>query len=195
MNIMKIISKVKDYYDYLSGIYGIDEQIVYDRRKFEEPFGNLSKFPTKFYNHYLENTEKIDFVLLEIGNIHYLFKTYEYVTNRNVDEFYKKEHELVYKYKTDKKFSDAPVAMVRVNTYTNRTGKVIIMGKIGSVINNPILINTWIPTYIPANEIYELVYEYLISEREPKINDNRTDVEKLESKGFDKKTSFRHPIK
>lgn len=28
---MKIISKYKDYYDYLSGIYGIDEKIVLDR--------------------------------------------------------------------------------------------------------------------------------------------------------------------
>lgn len=29
---MKIISKHKDYYDYLQGIYGIDEMMVYDRR-------------------------------------------------------------------------------------------------------------------------------------------------------------------
>ena len=30
---MKIISGgKKDYYDYLSGIYGIDEDVVYDRR-------------------------------------------------------------------------------------------------------------------------------------------------------------------
>lgn len=29
---MKLISKYKDYYDYLQGIYGIDEKIVYDRR-------------------------------------------------------------------------------------------------------------------------------------------------------------------
>lgn len=193
---MKIISKAKDYYDYLSGIYGIDEQIVYDRRNFEEPFGNLSKFPTKFYNHHLEKNEQTNFVLLEIGNIHYLFKTYEYITNRNVDKFYKKEHELVYKYKIDKKFSDVPVAMAYVDAYIDkRTGEVIIKNKIGTIINNPILINTWIPTYIPANEIYELIYEYLISKREPKINDNRTDVEKLEAKGFDKKISFRHPIK
>ena len=192
---MKIICKVKDYYDYLSGINGIDEQIVYDRRNFEEPFDYLFKSPRKFYNHYFEETEDTNFILLEIGNMHYLFRTHEYVTNRNIDEFYKKEHKLVYKYKTDKKFSDVPVAMVRVNTYTDRTGKVIIRGKFGGIINNPILINTWIPTYIPANEIYELVYEYLISEREPKINDNRTDVEKLEAKGFDKKISFRHPIK
>ena len=29
---MKIIDKKKDYYDYLSGIYGIDDKVVYDRR-------------------------------------------------------------------------------------------------------------------------------------------------------------------
>jgi hypothetical protein len=34
----------------------------------------------------------------------------------------------------------------------------------------------------------------LISVREPQIIDNRDDVQKLESKGFDKKTSFRNPI-
>jgi hypothetical protein len=27
---MKIISKIKDYYDYLQGIYGIDEKLVLD---------------------------------------------------------------------------------------------------------------------------------------------------------------------
>ena len=29
---MKIIDNKKDYYDYLSGVYGIDNLIVYDRR-------------------------------------------------------------------------------------------------------------------------------------------------------------------
>lgn len=32
---MKIISKYKDYYDYLQGIYGVDERLVLDRRKSE----------------------------------------------------------------------------------------------------------------------------------------------------------------
>lgn len=31
---MKIISKYKDYYDYLQGIYGVDEKLVLDRREF-----------------------------------------------------------------------------------------------------------------------------------------------------------------
>ena len=29
---MKIIAKYKDYYDFLQGIYGVDEKLVYDRR-------------------------------------------------------------------------------------------------------------------------------------------------------------------
>ncbi|MBP5423995.1 MAG: hypothetical protein J6Y78_16300 [Paludibacteraceae bacterium] len=29
---MKIIDNKKDYYDYISGIYGIDDLVVYDRR-------------------------------------------------------------------------------------------------------------------------------------------------------------------
>lgn len=29
---MKIIDNKKDYYDYVSGVYGIDPYVVYDRR-------------------------------------------------------------------------------------------------------------------------------------------------------------------
>lgn len=29
---MKIIDKKKDYYDFLAGVYGMDEMVVYDRR-------------------------------------------------------------------------------------------------------------------------------------------------------------------
>ena len=34
---MKIISKHKDYYDYLQGIYGVDELITLDRSKIKPP--------------------------------------------------------------------------------------------------------------------------------------------------------------
>lgn len=34
---MKIISKYKDYYDYLQGIYGVDEKLILDRRSSEHP--------------------------------------------------------------------------------------------------------------------------------------------------------------
>jgi hypothetical protein len=42
--------------------------------------------------------------------------------------------------------------------------------------------------------MYNEIYNYLIAVREPNIEDNRNDIQKLESKGFDKKTSFRNPI-
>lgn len=29
---MRIITKIKDYYDYLQGVYGIDDKVIYDRR-------------------------------------------------------------------------------------------------------------------------------------------------------------------
>ena len=48
--------------------------------------------------------------------------------------------------------------------------------------------------FIPAEEVYNNVYDYLIANREPDIQDNRNDIQKLESHGFDKKTSFRNPI-
>lgn len=34
---MKIISKYKDYYDFLSGIYGVDEKLILDRRESFHP--------------------------------------------------------------------------------------------------------------------------------------------------------------
>ena len=41
---MKILSKHKDYYDYLTGIHGIDPVLVYDRRLF--PVENFEKYHT-----------------------------------------------------------------------------------------------------------------------------------------------------
>lgn len=41
---MRIISKYKDYYDYLSGVYGVDEKLVLDRREMYTPY--ISSMPT-----------------------------------------------------------------------------------------------------------------------------------------------------
>lgn len=41
---MKIISKFKDYYDFLQGIYGVDERLILDRRDFSTiPYTGLDK--------------------------------------------------------------------------------------------------------------------------------------------------------
>ena len=64
--------------------------------------------------------------------------------------------------------------------------------KYGDYKENPILDGTWIPSLIPAEEVWNNITDYLLSIKEPNIIDNRTDVQHLESHGFDKKTSFRN---
>lgn len=180
---MKIICKIKDYYDYLSGIYGIDEQIVYDRRSyilFEHPmFIKGSELDTLSFFY-----KKEEYYALEVGYYQYIFKVKRDGKYAN--------WELIKKIKVGKKIARVPIALISIS-YMNYHGSDEI--KYDMIYNNPILRDTHIPTFIPAQEIYDIIYDYIIGINEPNINDNRTDIQKLESKGFDKKSSFRHPIK
>lgn len=59
-------------------------------------------------------------------------------------------------------------------------------------ISNPILGQfDFIKKYIPAEEVWQKLYDYISKRNEKEIVDQRNDIEKLESAGFDKKTSFR----
>ena len=60
------------------------------------------------------------------------------------------------------------------------------------VLENPIMADTWIPSVIPAEEVWNNVTDYLLAMKEKPIVDNRTDVQHAEAAGFDKKTSFRN---
>ena len=60
------------------------------------------------------------------------------------------------------------------------------------VLVNPIMAGTWIPSVIPAEEVWNNVTDYLLAIKEKPIVDNRTDEEHAESHGFDRKTSFRN---
>lgn len=182
---MKIISKVKDYYDYLVGIRGLDEDIVYDRRNcfiFNEfhhsEFMRRGKFRYSF--------TPIYYYVLEVGYTHYLFSLVPKKGDVDV--------KLIKRFKVAEKKSNSPMSFINVRVYRNST-EIEYPKRLDFIWDNPILKNTWVPTFISAEEIYDDLYDYLISIREPQIIDNRTDVEKLEAKGFDKKTSFRHPIK
>jgi len=59
-------------------------------------------------------------------------------------------------------------------------------------VENPILSGTFIPKVIPPSEIWSALYEYLSSLNDKPIIDSRSDIQKLESAGFDRKTSFRN---
>ena len=63
---MKIISKFKDFYDYLTGVYGVDPKLVLDRR-------NMLNYELGIDTKYLLKigTHVIDIFVDNIGNIHY----------------------------------------------------------------------------------------------------------------------------
>ena len=211
---MKIINGgKKDYYDYLSGIYGIDEDIVYDRRNgyvFREFNAGEQYFIKKktwqdkpkqevrgmHYegDKYVFGTyyRGLDFmIVIEVGFTQYLFKIERYLNENDKVEM---NIRLVWKKESSEKKSAAPVSVIPVEYYQFYRDKEprIQKYRMDQEIQNPIFENTWVPSFIPADEMYNNVYDYLIKMREPNIVDNRNDVQKLESKGFDKKSSFRN---
>ena len=228
---MKIINGgKKDYYDYLVGIYGIDNDIVYDRRefhvlnqvKYSTPIGIRFFFDnTIFSDHngfggsmadsprvphgYLKTIygRKHSFVL-EIGFYQYLFEVERYISD---DGKLIIEPKLVEKFDNRKHFGNTPITLFLYKDEPLYTTGIFIDSSWDSIrkkleskkrkieyYENPILSDTWITGFIPAEEVYNNIYNYLIANREPDIQDNRTDIQKLESHGFDKKISFRNPI-
>lgn len=212
---MKILNGgKKDYYDYLVGTYGIDEHVVYDRRdsiKIREfnP-GELYFIKRKLYEdserketivYETENNKtkrlikligKLYYFVLEVGNRKFLFEVERYIENDDV----KLHPSLIKELPASEKKSKYPISIIpcrynRCHLFSNFGG---VFYEISKEIPNPILSNTFIPSFIDPNIIYTELYNYLLSIKDKNIIDNRTDIEKLESLGFDKKSSFRNPV-
>jgi hypothetical protein len=204
----------KDFYDYLAGVYGIDNDVVYDRAKSHvfRPMeaGDTYFCKTRLYNdrckketkghHYVNGKYvygifyeglKLHFVI-EIGFTQYLFMVERYLDNNLEVQL---EPQLLNKFQVDKKQSQVPVSLIPVDFWgLFSEAPSIRRYYLNEEIQNPIFTGTWVTSFLNAEEVYNEIYNYLISIKEPKIIDNRNDVQKLESKGFDKKTSFRNPV-
>lgn len=213
---MKIISGgKKDYYDYLVAKFGIDEDIVYDRRDsyVVRPScqGHIFFCKEKYYSDKPKEKKKMWHInehgkdvygvvevglilhfVLEIGYCRYLFRVERYLNDngdvvlspsleKKLDEDKKSKHTI----------SIIPCDVVKYY-WLSKDEK--IQYHMNEEIPNPILSSTFVPSFIDAEEVYNAIYNYLISIREKPIIDNRNDTLKLESFGFDKKTSFRNPV-
>lgn len=227
---MLILNKgKKDYYDYLAGVYGIDQDIVYDRREFHVL--NQATYSTSIdIRFFFDNTifgihngfcgnaadsprvrhgysktiygRKHSFVL-EIGFYQYLFEVERYISDNGRLII---EPKLVEKFDNRIHFGTTPITLflykdeplcstgILIDSWDSIRRKLEYKKRKSEYYENPILSDTWITGFIPAEEIYNSIYNYLIACREPVIEDKRNDIQKLESKGFDKKTSFRNPI-
>jgi hypothetical protein len=215
---MKIISKFKDYYDYLQGIYGIDEKLILDRTKF------VNRYP------YGENAV-VRFFICGVG-VEGLFRAGKFWYGNELEQFSDKKHHFWgnsgnYYFvkpnpaklyggsgsrvlKVPMKFKDW-IQVQETIAYQNRKVEVCPNDKYDCPIlvedhyyktgcyeedgfcQNPILSEYQFHKVFSAQDIWFMLTEWL--GREKQIKEMRSDKEKLLSNGFDLKTSFRHPIK
>lgn len=235
---MKIIDNKKDLYDYLSGIYGIDDLVVYDRRGsisgrdiisensiffdkrtydkengflyspvyYDEP---IHSFNPEYKKYYSLSTFRI---VVEAGNNHmyidvkrYRLKKEDPVTIEfnamSEDDYWKmrKSQHVNFRWminslaedevKARKKFSKAPLAIAfyySSDNNWNRRNK-------PTIYDNPILQDIpGVSGKIDPIWVWQSIYDYISSQKDKPIVDNRTNDEHIESAGFDKKTSFRN---
>jgi len=189
---MKIISKNKDYYDYVQGIYGIDEKLVLDRRS-NSPF--LRK-----EDKLRSITESIKEVAFHIAGRRYQISYYmgkPYYTLSERKALYRhvravENPKRIYMF--EPYFSTELYDKQNSISDENIKHRVpILIKEYNSITTNFLLGDFGFAKIIPAETMFtniSLFLGYLVDH--PAIKNNQTNMEKLLSHGFDKKKSFRH---
>lgn len=183
---MKIIDKRKDYYDYLQGIWGQDPKAVYYRMA-KDVFksGARPEFFSKIFPERVLGYEGI--VSLVCGRVIHRI----YYSNS-------KEGITMRCYKTDfinRPNGLAPVLIVweidRIEKGRYKNKKFMYRSQnFSGRCENPMLMSFPL-TVIPAEEVFTGIQDYLLSQYDVDVPDRRTDIQKLEAAGFDRRTSFR----
>jgi hypothetical protein len=207
---MYIIDRNTDYYDYLSYVYGVDKKIIYNRRDSERITDQTIIDQISFGKHSIR-PDKEYFIILEVGFVQYLLRLTHIELEPTVfaeTKLKSYELEIFYVYKDHNHYFDCPLSIreVRVNHrgYWIEYGSYVTSGNFEvditkiheREINNPILAETKITSLIPPDDIWKEIQNYISSlDNDKDVDLKMTDVEKAEIHGFDKKTSFRNPIK
>lgn len=195
---MKILSKYKDYYDYLSGIYGVDPKLILDRCK---GYANvISK-----YEHEKTKTDRITLIICgkliegyRYQNRIYYGEDLKQFSNTENSKWNGKNypHTTIMDY-TYNRPREKTYALIPVEGYSHITEKydcpILIKSGWDSFNEFPRLSELDLANFIPAEEMYKMLSEYLAQkiDKQQETVDNLTDIQKLENKGFDKITSFR----
>jgi len=187
---MKIISKYKDYYDYLNGIWGIDPTIVLDRTKFDILYPDITGFNDYYVYEFCICGKLIyGYKLRNVDKILFLNDLLPYVEKSKWTNifYFKKE------YCQDSRSSHKPINTTILEDKIKLNEKEdcpIIIKHFNNIYKFPILSNFNFIKAMPAETIYNLLCEWLGRD---KIKINTIDnASKIELYGFDKKTSFRN---
>ena len=189
---MKILSKHKDYYDYLQGYYGIDSKIVLDRTVYDNT-SNVIK------------SETFPIVLYICGKVYQAlwFKDcdkYCYgeelgeklieknLLAKNAYFFDNEDKENYWRLKSSDKILKNPI-IDKENKNKELNCPILLYG-LGKFYKFPILSNFDFQKYVDAHTMWVMLYEWLEKQNEFEIPevDNKT---KIINNGFDLKTSFR----
>jgi hypothetical protein len=211
---MKILSKYKDYYDYLKGIYGEDEKIILDRRMSNKPLIMNEEIVSLYicdmiingfcHNNVVYFGDELDNILDKVDNDNVLrYKKYRYYYSSNL----KITHTI-----DTKKFKN-----IKRHYYLNNQ-LIEAETKFNSLLNCPILLSSTfgeleynrnkfiaypkledlnVQKAIPAEKIWQLLSDWIsrkITENEAKvpIGDDKL---RIQTHGFDLKSSFRPKMK
>lgn len=219
---MRILDKCKEFYDYIISIYGIDNDIILDRRNSINCY-----FYSGFNWPVLANNivKNIMYYVLEIGNTQYLFKTIykgssgweQHLISIELVKIIESDKQIIeyqldnwkdqtiihcYKKKRENISRNSPTNFYYVLSSLEldiRHKHVTLDSLSFQQLSNcairdskDLYVNlTQFSKYLDPVTVYNQIYNFLLSKKDKKIIDNRTDVQKLESAGFDKKTSFR----
>lgn len=210
---MKILSKYKDYYDYLTGVWGEDPKLTLDRREFH----TTELIENAVYFIFIGNYKIEGFC--RNGVIHFGDKLQEFET---VDEYYSKRKEYQNKVRIDTpreysgSYKGGRYRRTRYDTKWVNTLVVEGTGEVTITENCPILVLQESPTsssivktykypklediglakFVDATDVYRMIAEWLAKRvDEMELTTSTTNEQKIENKGFDKKTSFRPNMK
>jgi len=230
---MRIIDKEKDFYDYIYGFNGVDNDIVFDRRLYRDLnydveykyriSSNIERSCKPFNDAIILNNKGKVFWACEVlkcGYTYYLFIVYYLESDgprcyecyaRLWDKVYDRDNKLFKGIATDAPlvaFNLSDGRAFKQDDYDVICNKFDIIERPYYKFNecehfsfpkdkrdfkyNPLLKDTYFSKFIDPKEIWDNIYEFLSSLKDKSIVDNRSDVEKLESHGFDKKISFRN---
>lgn len=216
---MYIIGKRKEYYDYLLSKYGIDKYVVLDRRNSFEREIVCKGFSLVWEREHPEVSYIVIEIGFTQYLIEKKYKRNENF-NPTLSAYHPSIYawlldsiEIVGVFNEDKRIIEEQIKNGTIKNKKQETNSPTNLysfypsyrlAKMGNVsfddlvhrcerhnANDEYVSLNDFSGIIPPDDAYTAIYNYLIHKKEPIIVDNRSDVEKLLSKGFDKKTSFR----